>query len=216
MSARLTRPAFYSKVSLSQQTVTYCKPIQTGCIPDLNGRLRAPDFEHMLAGGLVPKAPYEMHVPYRFTDACSPHLAARRAGTVISLAHCLECATAVYKDNTLILVEGAGGVAVPLDKSNSMADLMRLLGLPIILVTTPGSGHSPHVPVACTACSKGACSGGIVFNNCMNIKEDYIYHDNLATIREYVHPCPMLEVGFDSENETTIEFFCNELSKKYL
>ena len=54
-------------------TVTYMKPIQTGCEGD---KLSSPDFDFVMAGKAKPVVGFDIHVPYRFAPACSPHLAA--------------------------------------------------------------------------------------------------------------------------------------------
>jgi len=64
----------------------------------------------------------------RLPDPVSPHLAARLAGTTIEFPKRPD-------DGNIYIVEGAGGVLVPVNDSQTMADLMVLLGLPVIVAT---------------------------------------------------------------------------------
>lgn len=104
----------------------YWKPIQTG--PDDDTREVA-----RLSGGKV----YEEGI--RLPDPVSPHLAARRAGISIDLT----ALTARVPAGTVI-VEGAGGVLVPVNDAQSMADLMVLLGLPVIIAARTTLGTINH------------------------------------------------------------------------
>jgi dethiobiotin synthase len=121
------------------------KPVQTGCVP--RGRLLiAPDLERCLAGaGLHPSAGNANRMcPYRFLPACSPHLAAAMAGESIDLRRIRTRLRELQRRCDAVIVEGAGGVLVPLNSRQTMADLMRLLGLPVVLVARAGLGTLNH------------------------------------------------------------------------
>ncbi|MDD5674654.1 MAG: dethiobiotin synthase [Chitinivibrionales bacterium] len=194
---------------------TYFKPVQTGCARDEAGELGAPDFEYLLKNGLVQTAPYEVHVPYRFEPACSPHLAARLANQTISLDHCNECLQILGRDNMVVLAEGAGGVAVPLGKDVYMYDCMRAFGLPAILVTTPDLGTLNHTLLSFSVLlQKGIRVAGIIVNNSKNNNENYIYRENISFLKEYFNPIPMLEVKFGAQNNDATESYCNDLGQK--
>src|SRR5262245_27357903 len=64
---------------------------------------------------------------YRFEPPVSPHLAARMAGTRIRL----DAIERPSVDEPLI-IEGAGGVLVPLNEKDLMLDLMRRLGAAVV------------------------------------------------------------------------------------
>ena len=118
------------------------KPVQTGCprghpAPDLDFVLRA-------AGLAVPREEYAWMAPYRFEPPCSPHLAARRAGVRISLSVIERSLRRLAARHELLLVEGAGGVMVPLNPAHTMRDLMARLGLPVLVAARPGLGTINH------------------------------------------------------------------------
>ena len=105
----------------------YWKPIQTGPDDDTAEVRR-------LSGGRV------LDLGVRLPDPVSPHLAAHRAGTRIELQPLLPIAAS----ENVVIVEGAGGVLVPVNDSQLMADLMVLLGLPVIVATRTTLGTINH------------------------------------------------------------------------
>ena len=160
------------------------KPVQTGC----TGRgadLRAPDLELSLAAaGLVP-APGEraLMAPYLFRPACSPHLAAERAGVRIDLTRIARAARALAAAHEFVCVEGAGGVLVPLDGKLTMVDLMRRLGLPVLLVARAGLGTINHTLLSLRALRENGLSvAGVVFNQAGPGPWGMIEADNVKTV----------------------------------
>jgi dethiobiotin synthase len=206
--SRLLADTFSNFVS-----VTYMKPIQTGCVRNAQGNLSAPDFEYMLKGKMTQTVSYQTHVSYCFEPACSPHLAAKLIKQNISLEHIHQCFTEVSKNRTILtLVEGAGGVMVPLGSNTLMIDLIHSLGLPAIVVTTPELGTLNHTLLTLMALKQRSIPiAGVVMNNCRNIPKDFIYSENLSYLRNATHPAPFCEVPFGGGPCKAIEEFCREL-----
>src|SRR5579884_3369913 len=100
----------------------YWKPIQTGSDDDTSEVLR-------LAG--LPRASAYPH-GVRLPDPVSPHLAAQRANTRINLA--AHIAEPKRSDDPWI-VEGAGGVLVPVNESDLIVHLIERLGLAVVVAT---------------------------------------------------------------------------------
>lgn len=182
------------------QTVTYMKPVQTGCTREPWGGLLAPDFDYVMKGRAIMVGSPDDHVPYRFEPACSPHLAASRAGVLISLEDIKEKYTRISNKKSVTIVEGAGGVLAPLSDIASMIDLMLHLNLPVIVVTSPRIGTINHTFLTLQALAERDIEpAGIVINNLQNLQENYIYHDTLRMIRDRVPRAAMLEVPFNDE-----------------
>ena len=106
----------------------YWKPIQTGADDD-TAEVRRLSGGHVLDKGV------------RLPDPVSPHLAARRAGVNIDLGSLLPDRDS---DRAVYIVEGAGGVLVPVNDSQMMIDLMVLLGLPVIVAARTTLGTINH------------------------------------------------------------------------
>jgi adenosylmethionine-8-amino-7-oxononanoate aminotransferase len=116
------------------------KPIQTGCIRETDGSLVAPDarvYEEAAPGAVAP-------CTYAFIPACSPHLAAREAGERISLERIAHEVEIHQAQGHIPIVEGAGGVRVPMGDGLTSLDLMKRLGLPVLLVAPNRLGTLNH------------------------------------------------------------------------
>ncbi len=89
--------------------------------------------------------------PYSFEPAVAPHLAARRVGVTISFA-CLRQAFHQLQGCTdAVVVEGAGGVLVPLSEEGDMVDLALALDIPVVLVVGLRLGCLNHALLSAEA-----------------------------------------------------------------
>jgi dethiobiotin synthetase len=120
------------------------KPVVTGLDEPAPGGW-PPD--HELLASVAGMRPEEV-APLRYGPAVSPHLAARLAGEAIDPAALVARAraaamTAAGKEQTLI-VEGVGGLLVPLSDELTVRDLAVALGLPVLIAAGPGLGTINH------------------------------------------------------------------------
>lgn len=100
-----------------------------------------PDHELLAAAaGTDPAAV----APLRFGPAVSPHLAAEQAGTPIEPARLEAVARAAGSEADVLVVEGVGGLLVPLAPDYAVRDLARALGLPLVVAARPGLGTINH------------------------------------------------------------------------
>jgi dethiobiotin synthetase len=84
--------------------------------------------------------------PWRFRAPLSPDMAARAENKAIDLQAVVEfCRVAIAGNDGALLIEGIGGIMVPLDARHTVLDLMRLLNLPLILVAGSYLGTLSHV-----------------------------------------------------------------------
>ena len=87
--------------------------------------------------------------PWRFRAPLSPDLAARREGRDIDVDEVIAfCQDSVGQRQDLLLIEGIGGVMVPLDGERTVLDVMMALRLPLILVTGSYLGTISHTLTA--------------------------------------------------------------------
>lgn len=194
---------------------TYMKPVQTGCTTEPTGILRAPDFDLVMSGKAVMNGTYDQHVPFRYTPACSPHLAATLAEETISLDHIRSCFTAVSTTMDITIVEGAGGVLAPLSESTFIVDLIVRLNLPVVLVASPRLGTLNHTFLSLRVLREfGVRVIGVVVNNCGNESPSFIYHENLRMIQSHTHPIPFLEMTYSSTDTQTLKEFRHAIQKQ--
>lgn len=170
---------------------TACKPVQTGCFSDVNGTLRAPDAElySRAVRGLNPVHRAVADPVFLFSRPCSPHLAAASEQTRINGESIVQAVEQLRDEGLFPLVEGAGGLYVPLNESRTMLDLMADLGLPVLLVTANRLGAINHVLLSLRALqSQGLRVAGIVFNSPSPVLEEdettaLLLRDNIETVR---------------------------------
>lgn len=82
--------------------------------------------------------------PYRLREPLAPSLAAERAGVIIDPRQIADHLATIRTGKDLVLVEGAGGLMVPLRGGYLMADLVRELGLPLLVVSRATLGTINH------------------------------------------------------------------------
>lgn len=123
------------------------KPVASGCVNTPAG-LRNEDALALQRAASI-ALPYETVNPYAFEPPVAPHLAAAAAGVSIDLAAIRAGMEAVDADR--VVVEGVGGWLVPLNARETLADLARLLGLPVVLVVGLRLGCLNHALLTAAA-----------------------------------------------------------------
>ncbi|MGH6836214.1 MAG: dethiobiotin synthase [Methylocella sp.] len=84
--------------------------------------------------------------PWRFRAPLSPDMAARVENTAVDFQAVVAfCRAAIAGNDGALLIEGIGGIMVPLDARHMVLDLMLLLNLPLILVAGSYLGTLSHV-----------------------------------------------------------------------
>jgi dethiobiotin synthetase len=90
------------------------------------------------------KAPRSLTNPYSFKEAIAPHIAAEIAGVEIKVEVIQQAFERLADMADIVIVEGAGGFLVPINKTESMADIAAALNIPIILVVGMKLGCINH------------------------------------------------------------------------
>lgn len=163
------------------------KPVQTGCV-HRGGRLVATDLEWCLKRARVnpDSARLADMAPYCFRPACSPHLAAARVGRRISVPVIMRAFRRLGLAHECVVVEGAGGILVPLNSRRTMLDLMVEMNLPVLLVARPGLGTINHTLLSLRILRQaGVDVMGVVLNQASPGRWGLIERDNLATIEKF-------------------------------
>jgi dethiobiotin synthetase len=105
------------------------KPIAAGCNNDGQNE----DVVQLRAASNV-EVGYELTNPYCFLPAIAPHLAAQQAGIEIQLPLIVSAYQKLAAQAEVVIMEGVGGLCVPLNVHQDSADMLKALDLPIILV----------------------------------------------------------------------------------
>ncbi len=150
----------------------YWKPIQSGMEEETDTSV-----VRRLSGL---SSSFFMTEAYCLPEAASPHISAAAAGVEIEFSH-----LNLPADNPNIMVEGAGGLLVPINHNSLMIDLISHLQLPVILVTKSGLGTINHTLLSLEALQKRHIPVlGVVMNGKKNA-------GNRRAIEEYGR-CPVL------------------------
>lgn len=130
------------------RAVDALKPVLSGFDPDAAADS---DPARLLAAlGRPPTAgEIERLSPFRFKAPLSPDMAARQEGRGLDFAALIEvCRQAIGRTGGTLLIEGVGGVMVPLDERHTVLDWINLLRLPVLLVTGSYLGTLSHTLTA--------------------------------------------------------------------
>jgi len=104
--------------------------------------------------------------PFFYRLAASPLVASQvKHEPPASIEKALQALENLAKKHDFMIVEGIGGIMVPLTEDESVADFVRRSGLPTIIVSTPMLGTLNHTLLTVTACkSFGISIRGIIVN----------------------------------------------------
>jgi len=137
----LVTAAIAAGLTATGHAVDVAKPIETGCRSGPDGL--DPSDAVTLRAACGSPASLDVICPYRFPDPLAPSIAAERAGTLIDLQRLVTLLRA-RGAVPLLLVEGAGGLLVPITPRCTFADLATTLAAPILLVVGSRLGAINH------------------------------------------------------------------------
>jgi dethiobiotin synthetase len=140
------------------------KPVETGCA-HVNGRLFGADARRLAAAAGGGQAESSL-TGYLFETPAAPLAAARAAGEAIDPRGLERDIVAIDHDHRITLVEGAGGLLVPIADDFTYLDLVRRLSLPVVVVVGSRLGCVNHALLTLTVlASAGARTLGYILNS---------------------------------------------------
>jgi dethiobiotin synthetase len=144
--------------------------------------------------------PIEAICPYSLAAPLAPAVAARLEGRTIELPRILDAARALASRHAAIVVEGAGGLLVPLTERETFADLAVALALPVIVVARAGLGTVNHAALTVEALRRrGLDVAAIVLNRTAPVDDPSVPHNAAEIARltgsEVIGPTPFLADG---------------------
>lgn len=193
------------------QRVSIMKPVQTG-VPEYPADLTTISS---LVEGLV-KLPEEIAMPYCFQLPASPHLASQNESVFIDPEKIKQAFLKVMEfDVDILLLEGAGGINVPLNENYLTWELIKELKIPVIVTALSGLGTINHTLLTLNQLKQAEIDiAGVIFNM-MPLEPGRVARDNIKTI-ERISGVPILGVireFADKENVTQSELLF-EFSKQ--
>ncbi len=175
-------------LSQGYSTITQ-KIVQTGCsgpADDIKTHRR------LMGIDLVPEDFSGLTCPYTFRKPCSPHLAAELEQKMIDYERITGATEELAANYEFVLLEGAGGLLVPLTREISFLDYLQKQKYPLIIVSSPRLGSINHTLGALElAKGRGIEVKGVVFNCHGNSYDNDIRRDSRKIFGAY-----LLKYGF--------------------
>jgi dethiobiotin synthetase len=143
--------------------VAVLKPAGSGCVRRREG-LVSEDAE-FLAHCADARHPLDVICPVRYAEPLAPAIAAERAKEPMDWPAVERSITAMSRDSDVIVVEGVGGLMVPMDERHTFLDVARWLKLPTVVVARPNLGTINHTLLTVNALrGAGVTVVGVVIN----------------------------------------------------
>ncbi len=139
------------------------KPVETGCV-EKDGQLFPQDAFYLKEASGCEES-LEKICPYRLRAPLAPSVAAAREKTKIDVSALTEIYSEISSAHDVTLVEGAGGLLVPLLSHYTYADLAKLLKLPLLVVAANRLGAINH---ALLTLEHASCRGLTVLGYVLN------------------------------------------------
>lgn len=140
------------------------KPAVTGCRTH-RGKRTAEDVNFLLKASKSEDDP-RLVCPYMLRDPLAPEVAAEREGTRIDIRAIKTAFQRLAKKHEALIIEGAGGLFVPVKRNYLMIDLIASMGVPMAIVARPGLGTINHTLLSCEAArARNIAIAGIIIND---------------------------------------------------
>ena len=194
-------------------TTAALKPIAAGCEKTEQG-LRNSDAL-LLQSVITQELYYEQINPIALEAAIAPHIAAQQERRTISVERLSGFCRGVLHSANVTIVEGAGGWRVPINPSETLADLAKNLQLPVILVVGIRLGCLNHALLTFEAIVRDGLQVAGWVANCIDADMP-VLQENIDSLRSRL-PIPCLGiVPFISEPtpEQVAQSFDNSLLEK--
>ncbi|CAM3521642.1 dethiobiotin synthase [Paenibacillus lupini] len=130
----------------------------------------------------------EVVAPFTFEAPLTPMLAAKQSGVALTLKELIAAGAPLVDRYQALIVEGAGGVAVPLTEDAFVADFIAELRMPAVIVARSGLGTINHTLLTVSYLKKlGVHIIGIIMNDIEHIEtiDDPSMAHNAELIERY-------------------------------
>ena len=176
------------------------KVVQTGCTGIAEDIL---EHRRLMGVELFPEDQDGTTCPFVFSKACSPHLAAELEQTHIDPETITQATQTLRGKYDYVLLEGAGGLMVPLNREITLLDYIEAQGYPLILVSTPRLGSINHTLSALElAKNRGIAIKGIIYN-CHNSCDNTICADSRevfkSSLEKYGFPSVLIDMALEDD-----------------
>ncbi len=164
------------------RTITQ-KLVQTGC-QDTSEDIQV--HRSLMGLALLPEDHQGLTCPAIYPFPASPHLAASLAGRPIDVEWIVNCTVQLAACYDIVLVEGAGGLMVPLTRNTTIIDLIARQAWPVVLVTAPRLGSINHTLLSLEAIHRREIHLAAVIYNLHHSATPEIVTDTREVIQQVI------------------------------
>jgi len=217
----LIAAALIKAIGLLGMSVCGMKPIETGCTRE--GNTLVPSDGMFLKNIASMDETLSDVTPCCFEHALAPIVAADMEGTTVNLNKVRSAFNDLTTAYQSIVVEGVGGLLVPLGKDYFILDLAKEMGVPLVVVARPGLGTINHTLLTVNyALKAGLKVAGIIINYTYQSEGSAAEETNPRVIKQ-LSPVPVIgvfpyldDMSDEALEKAVLKNLNMEIIKKYL
>jgi dethiobiotin synthetase len=175
------------------------KPVETGCV-EIDGRLMAADAQALVAAAGVTDE-MSLVTPCPLRKPLAPLVAAELGGGSVDPQEIMEAYRELATRHSFLIVEGVGGLIVPLTEKFTILDLVEQIGLPLIVVAANKLGAINHSLLTLEAAKARGISVAALMLNFLKPESDEAQQTNAMALRDLISE-PVLEVPYGARWDT--------------
>jgi dethiobiotin synthase len=135
---------------------------------------------------------------FSFKMAASPHLAAGMEGKSVDVAKIKKDLRRLSNTHDIVVIEGTGGLLVPLTEKKLLIDVVKDLKLPVLLVAANKIGAINHALLSLEALSARKIETlGVIFNNISRKENKRVLKDNPKIVKKFAGQIPVITLSFE-------------------
>jgi len=197
------------------------KPVETGCVRE--GEILLPSDGMFLKQMAQMQEPVTQVSPCCFESPLAPLPASELEKKSVSVIAIKKAFYSLYTNYDAVIVEGIGGLMVPLKTNYFVVDLAKEIGLPLVVVAKPGLGSINHIMLTVNyALKEGLQVAGIIMNYSLPPENSLAEETNPQLLKQ-ICPAPLIGIFPYLKNrdehvieKTALKNLDLEVIKKYL
>ena len=178
----------------------YLKPIETGCERiNINGSSDLQPSDAKLVKNILKlDDDIDLICPFRFENPLSPYDAMKYEKKIIDIDKIKDSWVKLTNKYEVVIIEGAGGLLVPVTKDFFMIDFPSLFNIPCLLVSDNKLGTINHTFLSINQLKMNNTQiQSVIFNNTSNnVNGDISKKFNMSTIKEFSGNIPIFEIPY--------------------
>jgi len=169
------------------------KPVETGCV-EIDGRLVAPDAHALVAAAGVTDE-MSLVAPCPLRKPLAPLVASELEGRHVDTERIMEAFRELASRHSFLVVEGIGGLLVPLTDKHLVMDMVERMGFPLLVVAANKLGAINHSLLTVEAARARGLSVSALVLNLLTAHPDEAQQTNLMALRDLLAE-PVMEMPY--------------------